>query len=111
MIGTVLGPLMHLGGPVVTRAAMYTGALVSGLTLAAMTAPSEKYLQMSGPLMMGFCAVFAASVATAFLPPTGVYTRCYFTANNELLFQCLSFYNNSIIFFIKSHVVILINNK
>ena len=57
----------------VTRAAMYTGALVSGLTLAAMTAPSEKYLQMSGPLMMGFAAVFAASVATAFLPPTG---RC-----------------------------------
>jgi len=71
MIGTVLGPLMHLGGPLVTRAAMYTGALVSGLTLAAMTAPSEQYLQMSGPLMMGFCAVFAASIATAFLPPTG----------------------------------------
>jgi len=71
MIGTLLGPMMHLGGPMVTRAAMYTGALVSGLTLAAMTAPSEKYLQMSGPLMMGFAAVFAASVATAFLPPTG----------------------------------------
>ena len=71
LLGTMLGPLMHLGGPVVTRAAMYTGALVSGLTVAAMTAPSEQYLQMSGPLMMGFCAVFAASIATAFLPPTG----------------------------------------
>ena len=73
MIGTLLGPLMHLGGPVVTRAAMYTGALISGLTLAAMTAPSEKYLHMSGPLMMGFCAVFAASIATAFFPPTGFF--------------------------------------
>jgi len=72
IIGTVLGPMMHVGGPAVTRAAMYTGALVAGLTLAAVTAPSERYLQMSGPLMMGFCVVAAASLASAFLPPTGM---------------------------------------
>ena len=30
MIGTLLGPLLHLGGPIVSRAAMYTGSLVGG---------------------------------------------------------------------------------
>lgn len=71
MIGTLLGPLLHLGGPIVSRAAMYTGSLVGGLTLAAVTAPSEHYLQYSGPLMMGFCVVAAATVATAFMKPSG----------------------------------------
>ena len=70
MIGTLLGPVLHLGGPLVSRAAIYTGALVFGLTLAAVTAPSEHYLQMSGPLMMGFCAVAAATIGSAFLPQT-----------------------------------------
>lgn len=71
LIGLLLSPAMAMGGPALTRAALCTGGLVAGLTGAAVTAPSEKFLTMSGPLMMGFGAVFAASIATNFMGPTG----------------------------------------
>ena len=95
MIGTLLGPVLHLGGPLVSRAAIYTGALVFGLTLAAVTAPSEHYLQMSGPLMMGFCAVAAATIGSAFLPQTsalggGLYTVAVY--GGVVLFSALMLY-------------------
>ena len=36
----------------------------------AITAPSDKFLYMGGPLAMGFGVVFMSSIASAFLPPT-----------------------------------------
>ena len=49
-------------GPLVARAAMYTAAVVGGLSLTAATAPSEKYLHMSGPLSIGLGVVLVASI-------------------------------------------------
>lgn len=58
-----------MGGPILTRAAWYTAGIVGGLSATAITAPSEKFLMMSGPLAMGFGVVFMANIGTFFLPP------------------------------------------
>jgi len=70
VIGAVIAPICLLGGPILTRAAWYTAGVVGGLTTVAVTAPSDKFLYMGGPLAMGFGAVFMASIGSAFLPPT-----------------------------------------
>ncbi len=49
-------------GPVVARAAAYTAGIVGGLTLTAMCAPSEKYLNMGGPLALGLGVVLVSSI-------------------------------------------------
>ncbi|CAI5447206.1 unnamed protein product [Caenorhabditis angaria] len=69
VMGAVLAPLCFLGGPVLTRAAWYTAGIVGGLSATAITAPSEKFLMMSGPLAMGFGVIFVANIGTFFLPP------------------------------------------
>merc|ERR1711993_33205 len=66
----VLAPMCFLGGPILTRAAWYTAGIVGGLSTVAVTAPSEKFLNMGGPLAMGLGVVFMSSIASAFLPPT-----------------------------------------
>ena len=53
---------IHLTGPLVARAALYTAGVVGGLTLTAACAPSEKYLHMSGPLSLGLGVVVVASL-------------------------------------------------
>lgn len=70
LLGGLVAPLSLLGGPLVLRAAMYTAGLVGGLSVVAVTAPSEKFLNMAGPLALGLGLVFAASVGGMFLPPT-----------------------------------------
>merc|ERR1712241_28286 len=70
VVGAVIAPLCMLGGPILTRAAWYTAGVVGGLSTIAITAPSEKFLYMGGPLAMGFGVVFMSSIASAFLPPT-----------------------------------------
>lgn len=52
------------------RAAWYTAGIVGGLSTVAMCAPSEKFLNMGGPLAVGFGVVFASSIGSMFLPPT-----------------------------------------
>lgn len=79
VIGAVLAPMCFLGGPILTRAAWYTAGIVGGLSTVAVTAPSDKFLYMGGPLAMGLGVVFMSSIASAFLPPTtalgaGVYS-------------------------------------
>ena len=100
VVGTVLAPMCFLGGPILTRyiywlycvstikythsfvfyrAAWYTAGIVGGLSTVAVTAPSDKFLYMGGPLAMGLGVVFMSSIASAFLPPTtalgaGVYS-------------------------------------
>merc|ERR1712008_286166 len=70
VMGAVIAPLCMMGGPILTRAAWYTAGVVGGLSTIAITAPSDKFLYMGGPLAMGFGVVFMASIGSAFLPPT-----------------------------------------
>jgi FtsH-binding integral membrane protein len=70
IIGGVVAPLTLLGGPLMVRAACYTAGVVGGLSTLAVCAPSEKFLNMGGPLAMGLGVVFMSSIGTAFLPPT-----------------------------------------
>lgn len=70
IIGAVIAPLTFLGGPLMIRAACYTAGIVGGLSTVAICAPSEKFLNMGGPLAMGLGVVFMSSIGSAFLPPT-----------------------------------------
>ena len=72
VIGAVVAPLCFLGGPILTRAALYTSGIVGGLSTVAACAPSDKFLYMGGPLAIGLGLVFAASLASMWLPPTTV---------------------------------------
>lgn len=70
ILGGVIAPLCFLGGPLLTRAALYTGGVVGGLSTIAVCAPSDKFLYMGGPLAIGLGLVMAASLAGMWLPPT-----------------------------------------
>lgn len=72
IVGAVLAPLSLLGGALVIRAAWYTAGVVGGLSAVAVCAPSEKFLNMGGPLAIGLGVVFASSLGSMFLPPTTV---------------------------------------
>lgn len=68
-----------LGGQILIRAAWYTAGIVGGLSTVAVCAPSDKFLYMGGPLAIGLGGIFAASMASMFLPPTtalgaGIYS-------------------------------------
>lgn len=84
-MGAVIAPLTLLGGPLMMRAAWYTAGIVGGLSTVAMCAPSEKFLNMGGPLAVGFGVVFASSIGwyNAVSPPKT--HLCCTTDNNELL--------------------------
>ncbi|XP_067673133.1 growth hormone-inducible transmembrane protein-like [Haliotis asinina] len=70
VVGAVVAPITMLGGPLLIRAAWYTAGLVGALSTVAMCAPSEKFLNMGGPLAIGLGVVFASSLGGMFLPPT-----------------------------------------
>nr|CAD2191204.1 unnamed protein product [Meloidogyne enterolobii] len=69
VLGAVIAPLCYLGGPALIRAAWYTAAIVGGLSVTAMCAPSEKFLNMAGPLAMGLGVVFVACLGSFAFPP------------------------------------------
>ncbi|KAL5484027.1 hypothetical protein EMCRGX_G020454 [Ephydatia muelleri] len=69
VMGATLAPVILMAGPVVGRAAMYTAAVVGGLSLTAACAPSEKYLYMAGPLSVGLGVVLVASLGGMFATP------------------------------------------
>lgn len=69
VLGAVLAPLCFLGGPVLMKAAWLTAGVAGGLTLTAICAPSERFLNMAGPLAMGLGVVFVASLGTFAFPP------------------------------------------
>ncbi|XP_028844083.1 growth hormone-inducible transmembrane protein [Denticeps clupeoides] len=73
VMGAIVAPLTLLGGPLMMRAAWYTAGIVGGLSTVAMCAPSEKFLNMGGPLAVGFGVVFASSLGSMFLPPTSAF--------------------------------------
>lgn len=69
VLGTILAPLCFMGGPALIRAAWYTAGIVGGLSATAICAPSEKFLNMAGPLAMGLGVVFVACLGTFAFPP------------------------------------------
>ncbi|XP_068610636.1 growth hormone-inducible transmembrane protein [Brachionichthys hirsutus] len=73
VMGAIIAPLTLLGGPLMVRAAWYTAGVVGGLSSVAMCAPSEKFLNMGGPLAVGFGVVLASSIGSMFLPPTSAF--------------------------------------
>ncbi|CAG7819103.1 unnamed protein product [Allacma fusca] len=72
VIGVVLAPMCLMGGPILMRAALMTAGVVGGLSTIAVCAPSEKFLNMGGPLAIGLGVVFASSLASMFVPATTV---------------------------------------
>lgn len=70
ILGAVLAPMTMMGGPLLIRAAWLTAGVVGALSTVAMCAPSEKFLNMGGPLAVGLGLVFASSLGSMFLPPT-----------------------------------------
>lgn len=69
VVGATLAPVALMAGPLVARAAMYTAAVVGGLSLTAACAPSEKYLYTAGPLSVGLGVVLVASLGGMFATP------------------------------------------
>lgn len=69
IVGGVIAPLALLGGPLLVRAAWMTAGIVGGLSAIAATAPSDKFLNMGGPLAIGLGVVFASSIGRYFIFP------------------------------------------
>ncbi|XP_057329070.1 growth hormone-inducible transmembrane protein-like [Microplitis mediator] len=100
VIGAVLAPLSLLGGPILIRAACYTAGIVGGLSAVAVCAPSEKFLNMGGPLAIGLGVVFASSIGSMFLPPTtvvgsGLHAMCLY--GGLVLFSAFLLYDTQTI--------------
>ena len=64
ILGGIMAPLALLGGPLLARAAWYTAGTVGSLSAIAATAPSDKFLNMYGPLAIGMGLVFASSIGS-----------------------------------------------
>lgn len=72
--GLALSPVAMLGGAVVTKALVATGAVVGSLSLVAAAAPSESFLWMGGSLGVGLGVVIAASMGQMFFPASAFLT-------------------------------------
>jgi FtsH-binding integral membrane protein len=73
--GATLSPLGFLGGPVIMKAMLGTGAVVGGLSLIAATAPDDTFLWMGGPLGLGLGVLLAASLGQMFFPTSAFLTN------------------------------------
>ncbi|XP_063236213.1 growth hormone-inducible transmembrane protein-like [Bacillus rossius redtenbacheri] len=95
ILGAVIAPICLLGGPIIIRAAWYTAGITGALSTIAVCAPSDKFMNMAGPLAIGLGAVFAASLGSMFFPPTtalgaGLYSMSVY--GGLLLFSGLLLY-------------------
>ncbi|KAI6656414.1 Growth hormone-inducible transmembrane protein-like [Oopsacas minuta] len=79
--GISLAPLTFLGGPLIVKAALYTAGVVGALSLTAATAPSDKFLNMSGPLSIGLGVVCVSALGGLFLPATGLVGSALYTVS------------------------------
>ena len=74
LLGGVIAPLSLMGGSIIVQAAWTTAGVCGGLSALAWCAPSEKFLNMGGPLAIGLGGMFAASIGSFFVPP---HTRLF----------------------------------
>ncbi|VDN96297.1 unnamed protein product [Rodentolepis nana] len=70
-LGGMIAPICLIGGPILTRAAIYTAGIVGGLSAVAVSAPSDRFLKWGGPLAIGLGVVFISSLGSMFLSPMG----------------------------------------
>lgn len=68
VVGTVIAPMMLMGGPLVLRAATYTAGTVLALSLTAACAPDGKFLAWGGPLSLALGGICVASIGGMFVP-------------------------------------------
>lgn len=61
-LGGMIAPICLIGGPILTRAAIYTAGIVGGLSAVAVSAPSDRFLRWGGPLAIGLGVVFVSSL-------------------------------------------------
>uniref|UniRef100_A0A7S2U0G5 Uncharacterized protein n=2 Tax=Lotharella oceanica TaxID=641309 RepID=A0A7S2U0G5_9EUKA len=73
-MGLMISPVGFLGGPIILQAAAGTGLMVGGISSVAMTAPSESFLWMAGPLNMGLGMVVLASLGRFVFPANPILT-------------------------------------
>lgn len=78
LIGTLIAPLMLLGGPLVLRAAAVTGGVVGALSLTAACAPDGKFLSWGGPLAIGLGGVCMACLGMFIIYCLLIYLFIYF---------------------------------
>ncbi|KAI0982827.1 hypothetical protein GJ496_000930 [Pomphorhynchus laevis] len=81
VLGLMVSPLMLLGGPLISQAALYTAGLTGSLALVSACSPSHQFLNWSAPLSMGLGAVLISSIGSAFAGSTagllssGLYSK------------------------------------
>lgn len=68
IMGMSLAPVCMMAGPIVGRAALYTGGIVGGLSLVAANSPNDRFLKMGGTLGIGLGVVVVASFGSMFFP-------------------------------------------
>lgn len=74
VVGAVIAPIATMGGQACLFAAGATAALMAGLALSAIVAPSDAYLQMYGPLNAGmFLMLGACAMSFSMNPMTGTF--------------------------------------
>lgn len=62
VVGAIIAPMCIVGGPLLMRAAIYTAGIAGGLSTIAYCSPSDKFLNIGGPLALGLGFVFASSI-------------------------------------------------
>jgi len=88
-MGLSLVPICSMGGPLLARAAVYTGITVGGLCAIAACAPNDKFLNMGGALSIGLGVMVVSSLGSLFLPATSAAVP---------IIHSLSLYGGTILF-------------
>merc|ERR1711965_227068 len=76
VVGTVIAPMMLMGGPLVLRAATYTAGTVLALSLTAACAPDGKFLAWGGPLSLALGGICVASLGELYLSTSSHHSTC-----------------------------------
>jgi len=71
IVGAIISPIVSIGGPVCLRAGAATLAIMSGLALTGMVAPSDAYVKMYGPVNAGCFLMLGACLVSFVAPPMG----------------------------------------
>lgn len=88
-MGLSLVPICALGGPLLARAAVYTGMTVGSLCAIAACAPNDQFLKWGGALSVGLGVMVVTSLGTFFLPATSAAVP---------IIHSLSLYGGTILF-------------
>jgi len=84
--GALIAPLAIMGGPLLVRAACYTGGVVGGLSTVALCAPSDRFLHWGGALGMGLGVVFVSCFPSMFRPHLGPHLASICVGGGLVLF-------------------------